>query len=72
MNELEEINIDYETNTYVPNFIAIGSNGGDVGIFINKIDQIHGHHLIRHSDGGMTTMENGVGLCHSCHKQTNK
>ncbi|AYZ36526.1 HNH endonuclease [Chryseobacterium indologenes] len=36
------------------------------------IDQIHGHHVIRHADGGATTMENGVGLCHTCHKQIHK
>ena len=36
LNELEEINKEYETDEYVPNFIAIGTNGGGVGIFINK------------------------------------
>lgn len=35
-NELEEINKDYETEVYVPKFITIGTNGGGVGVFINK------------------------------------
>ena len=36
LNELEEINKEYETDEYAPNFIAIGTNGSGVGIFINK------------------------------------
>lgn len=36
LNELEEINKEYEIETYVPNFITIGTNGSGVGIFINK------------------------------------
>lgn len=36
LDELEEINKEYETESYVPNFTAIGTNGGGVGIFINK------------------------------------
>ncbi|WP_431612369.1 SMI1/KNR4 family protein [Chryseobacterium sp. 'Rf worker isolate 10'] len=36
IDELEIINNEYETNELVPNFIAIGTNGGGVGIFINK------------------------------------
>lgn len=36
LNELDEINKEYETEAYVPNFIAIGTNGGGTGIFINK------------------------------------
>jgi len=36
LNELEEINKEYETEKFVSNFIAIGTNGGGVGIFINK------------------------------------
>ncbi|WP_175623195.1 SMI1/KNR4 family protein [Chryseobacterium schmidteae] len=36
LNDLEEINKEYETESYVPNFTAIGTNGGGVGIFINK------------------------------------
>jgi len=36
LNELEEINKEYETDKYAPNFIAIGTNGSGVGIFINK------------------------------------
>ncbi|WPO91747.1 SMI1/KNR4 family protein [Chryseobacterium sp. HR92] len=38
-NELEQINEEYETAEYVPNFIAICTNGGGVGVFINKIDK---------------------------------
>lgn len=34
--ELEEINKEYEIEIYAPNFITIGTNGGGVGIFINK------------------------------------
>jgi len=34
--ELEKINEEYQTESFVPNFIAIGTNGGGVGIFINK------------------------------------
>ncbi|MDQ1161514.1 hypothetical protein QE422_001882 [Chryseobacterium sp. SORGH_AS 447] len=36
LEELEKINEEYETDKFVPNFIAIGTNGGGVGIFINK------------------------------------
>ncbi|SFN92463.1 hypothetical protein SAMN05421594_4737 [Chryseobacterium oleae] len=36
LNELEAINKEYETQKLVPNFIAIGTNGSGVGIFINK------------------------------------
>lgn len=36
IDELEEINKEYETETEVPNFLVIGTNGGGVGIFINK------------------------------------
>lgn len=36
LNELEEINKEYETDEYALNFIAIGTNGSGVGIFINK------------------------------------
>ena len=36
--DLDSINDDYETQKFVPNFIAIGSNGGGVGVFINKND----------------------------------
>lgn len=35
-DDLDEINNDYETQKFVPDFIAIGSNGGGVGVFINK------------------------------------
>lgn len=34
--KLEEINKEYETDTYVPDFTTIGTNGGGVGIYINK------------------------------------
>lgn len=37
-DDLDEINNDYETQKFVPNFIALGSNGGGVGIFIKKED----------------------------------
>lgn len=36
LDELAEINKEYETESYIPNFTAIGTNGGGVGIFINK------------------------------------
>ncbi|WP_294272271.1 SMI1/KNR4 family protein [uncultured Chryseobacterium sp.] len=36
LDELDEINQEYETDELVPNFIAIGTNGGGVGVFINK------------------------------------
>lgn len=36
LNELDEINKEYETEKFVPDFLAIGTNGGGVGIFINK------------------------------------
>ncbi|UKB85369.1 SMI1/KNR4 family protein [Chryseobacterium sp. MEBOG06] len=36
IDELEDINNEYETNELAPNFVAIGTNGGGVGIFINK------------------------------------
>lgn len=36
LNELEKISEEYETSVNVPNYIAIGINGGGVGIFINK------------------------------------
>lgn len=39
IDELEEINNKYETNEFVPNFIAIGTNGAGVGIFINKVNK---------------------------------
>lgn len=35
-DDLQEINEEYETEKYIPNYIAIGTNGGGVGIFINK------------------------------------
>ncbi|PST44511.1 hypothetical protein CYV15_05270 [Riemerella anatipestifer] len=37
-SDLDDINDEYETQKFVPNFIVIGSNGGGVGIFINKKD----------------------------------
>ncbi len=36
LNELEKINEEHETPVYAPNYITIGTNGGGVGIFINK------------------------------------
>lgn len=38
LDELENINNEYETAKLTPNFIAIGTNGGGVGIFFNKND----------------------------------
>jgi hypothetical protein len=38
LNELEKINKEYETDKFVSNFIAIGTNGSGVGIFINKMN----------------------------------
>lgn len=36
LDGLEEINKVYETEELVPNFVAIGTNGGGVGLFFNK------------------------------------
>lgn len=36
IDQLEEINKEYDTETEVPNFFVIGTNGGGVGIFVNK------------------------------------
>lgn len=36
VSELNQINTEYETEQYVPNFVAVGTNGAGVGIFINK------------------------------------
>ncbi|WBV60637.1 SMI1/KNR4 family protein [Chryseobacterium camelliae] len=36
LDELEEINKEYESEGLVPNFVPIGTNGGGVGIFFNK------------------------------------
>ncbi|MCS3533020.1 SMI1/KNR4 family protein [Chryseobacterium sp. JUb7] len=36
LNELDEINTEYEIEKLLPNFITIGTNGGGTGIFFNK------------------------------------
>ena len=36
LNDLDKINEEYQVHVCVPDFIAIGTNGGGVGIFINK------------------------------------
>lgn len=36
LNDLEEINEDYETEKLVPNHFVIGTNGAGVGIFVKK------------------------------------
>jgi RHS repeat-associated protein len=33
------------------------------------VDEVEGHHIERHADGGKTTAENGAALCETCHKQ---
>ncbi|MEM1408181.1 MAG: RHS repeat-associated core domain-containing protein [Bacteroidota bacterium] len=36
------------------------------------VDQVDGHHIKRHADGGATTKDNGVSLCKDCHKNIHK
>jgi hypothetical protein len=36
LNDLDKMNEEYQVHLYAPDFIAIGTNGGGVGIFINK------------------------------------
>ncbi|WP_462249227.1 DUF6443 domain-containing protein [Ekhidna sp.] len=33
------------------------------------VDEVDGHHLNRHADGGKTTKENGAAVCKDCHKK---
>ena len=33
------------------------------------VDQVDGHHIERHADGGATTKENGASVCKDCHKE---
>ncbi len=39
---------------------------------VKTVDEVHGHHLKRHADGGKTTMENGAALCKECHTKIHK
>jgi RHS repeat-associated protein len=34
-----------------------------------SVDEVHGHHKIRHADGGKTIPENGVAVCKECHTE---
>ncbi len=34
-----------------------------------KVDEVDGHHIDRHADGGRTTKENGASVCKKCHKE---
>jgi hypothetical protein len=36
------------------------------------VDEVHGHHIKRHSDGGATSKDNGAAVCHPCHKKLHK
>ncbi|CAA7196831.1 DUF6443 domain-containing protein [Chryseobacterium potabilaquae] len=48
-------------------------NGKCVGCGESKtIEQVDGHHKVRHADGGKTTIENGAALCKDCHKEIHK
>jgi predicted restriction endonuclease len=45
-------------------------NGVCVGCGQQKtVNQVDGHHIIRHADGGKTNVENGAALCKNCHTQ---
>ena len=39
---------------------------------VKKLEEVAGHHKIRHADGGKTTMENGAAVCKDCHKKIHK
>ncbi|WP_333597402.1 HNH endonuclease signature motif containing protein [Chryseobacterium flavum] len=48
-------------------------NGKCIGCGEAKtVDEVDGHHIIRHADGGKTTLENAAALCKPCHKQIHK
>lgn len=32
-------------------------------------DGFHMHHLVRHADGGQTTLLNGIAVCPGCHRE---
>ncbi|MVT45203.1 hypothetical protein GO495_31735, partial [Chitinophaga oryziterrae] len=32
-----------------------------------KVDEVHGHHVVRHADGGKTNLDNGAAVCPNCH-----
>ena len=36
------------------------------------ISEMHGHHKVRHADGGKTSTDNGVNLCTDCHRNVHK
>ena len=36
------------------------------------LDEVQGHHVERHADGGRTTKDNGVSLCKDCHKDVHR
>lgn len=36
------------------------------------VDEVDGHHVDRHADGGQTTPENGASVCKSCHTELHK
>jgi hypothetical protein len=36
------------------------------------VEEVDGHHIDRHADGGQTTMENGAAVCKECHKELHK
>ncbi|SOD17745.1 RHS repeat-associated core domain-containing protein [Pedobacter xixiisoli] len=36
------------------------------------VDEVDGHHIKRHADGGQTTKANGAALCKDCHKKIHK
>jgi 5-methylcytosine-specific restriction endonuclease McrA len=31
------------------------------------LDQVQGHHIMRHADGGKTNEANGAAVCKDCH-----
>jgi RHS repeat-associated protein len=45
-------------------------NGACVGCGQQKsVEEVAGHHIIRHADGGKTVPENGAALCKDCHTE---
>ena len=36
------------------------------------INEVDGHHVVRHADGGKTDMDNAAALCKTCHKEIHK
>ena len=37
-----------------------------------KVEQVQGHHKVRHADGGRTNQSNGAAVCETCHKEAHK